>query len=194
MAQAYLRSAPEGDQRPDPLAEAVVARAATTRLDVVRSWLKPRIPSLTDEEIIFALSTAAKRGGADGFRMAVTLKNEFSWPADMDLTLACRDICESLAFCLKMETAAWALRTGLRFPAKSNHQIAWVDATNRKCMGTVVAIDPCYAAAVVQGFEGLVKAGQPRRVLAEQVVSNITTDEHAMSRIGGPPVLKAISA
>lgn len=193
MAQAYLRPAPEGDGRPDPLNENVVARAAATRLEVVRSWLTPRIPSLSDEEIAFALGMAVKRGGADGFRMAVALKNEFSWPADIELTLACRDICDALAFSLKLETGAWALRTGLRFPGKSNHQVVWVDATDRKQMGTVVAVDPCYAAAVVQPFEGLVKAGQPRRVLAEQVVANITTDEHGMARIA-PPAKRAKSA
>lgn len=191
MAQAYLRPAPEHDARPDPLDDAVVARAAKTRLDEVRAWLKPRIPSLTDEEITEALSSSVKRGGADGFRMAVSLKNDFSWPADIELTLACRDICDALAFALKLETGVWALRTGMRFPGKSNDQVVWIDAAGRKMMGTVVAGDACYASGLVQPFEGLVKAGQPRRVLAEQVIANITTDEHAAPLLTAPKKAKS---
>ena len=186
MVHGFLRTPPEGDGRPDPLADSVIARAVDRNIDAIKSWLKPRIPSLDDAEISAAITTALRAAGADGFRMSVVLKNEFSWPADMDLALLMRSVTESLAFSLRVETGEWAMRTGYRFPAKSNHQIVWLDHNDKTRAGTVVAVDNCYASALVQGFDGLVKAGDPRRVLAERVISNLTTDEHGVARLPVP--------
>lgn len=183
MAHGFLRPLPEGDPRPDPLSDPVIARAIASRLDEIKSWLKPRIPSLDDGEIAGAVTTALRAAGADGFRMAVVLKNECSWPADMALALLMRDVTESLAFALRIETAEWAMRTGFRFPAKCNHHVSWLDHGDKVRMGTVVAVDTCYASALVQPFEGLVKAGDPRRVMAERVLSNLSTDEHGVPSI-----------
>lgn len=186
MAPGFLRSPPEGDGRPDPLADSVIARAVDRHIDQIKDWLKPRIPSLDDAEIVAAVTTALRTAGADGFRMSVVLKNECSWPADMDLALVMHSVTNALAFALRVETGEWALRTGYRFPAKSNHQIVWLDHNGKTRAGTVVAVDNCYASALVQGFEGLVKAGDPRRVLAERVVSNLTTNEHGVTRLPSP--------
>ncbi|UTC28691.1 hypothetical protein MARCHEWKA_01780 [Brevundimonas phage vB_BpoS-Marchewka] len=183
MAHGFLRTPPEGDARPDPLADCVVVRAIGRHLDGLQAWLKPRIPALPDAEVTAAVTTALRAAGADGFRMALVLKNEFSWPADMALALLLRDVTDSLAFSLRIETAEWAMRTGFRFPGKSHHQIVWADHNDKLRAGTVIAVDNGYASALVQGFEGLVKAGEPRRVLAERVVSNITTDEHGVSTL-----------
>ncbi|USN13849.1 hypothetical protein PAPPERLAPAPP_01750 [Brevundimonas phage vB_BpoS-Papperlapapp] len=183
MAHGFLRTPPQGDGRPDPLSDRVIARAVDRHLDGFQAWLKPRIPALDDAEVAKAVTTALRAAGADGFRMAVVLKNEFSWPADMGLALLLRDVTESLAFSLRIETSEWAMRTGFRFPGKSNQQIVWADHNDKLRSGTIVAVDNCYASALVQGFEGLVKAGEPRRVLAERVVSNITTDEHGVSTL-----------
>lgn len=193
MAHGFLRTPPEDDGRPDPLADSVIARAVHSRIDEIKSWLKPRIPSLSDADICAAITTALRAAGADGFRMSVVLKNEFSWPADMDLALLMRSVTEGLAFHLRIETAEWAMRTGFRFPAKSSHQIVWLDHNDKTRAGTVVAVDNCYASALVQGFEGLVKAGDPRRVLAERVISNITTDEHGVTRLA-PPARKVAAS
>lgn len=185
MAQAVLRPPPEGDARPDPLSETVLTRAIALKIDDAMSWLRPRIPTLTEEEATFAIAASLRRGGADAFRAGVSLKNEFSWPVDTAMVLVLRDMVEALAFALRLETVAWVLRTGVRFPAQDRQQIEWIDGSGKQRAGTVVAIDKTYAAGVVQPFEGLVKAGEPRRVLAEQVFANITTGERAVFRLDG---------
>lgn len=184
MAHGYLRTPPATDGRPDPLADSVIRRAVAGRMDEIKAWLKPRfVDQAQDDAILEAITVALRAGGADGFRMSVILKNDFSWPADMGLALLMRDVTDSLALALRIETSEWAMRTGLRFPAKSNDQIVWADHTDKLRGGTVIAVDNGYASALVQPFEGLVKAGEPRRVLAERVVSNITTDEHAVAEL-----------
>lgn len=183
MAHGYLRTPPQSDGRPDPLADRVIHRAIAGRLAEIKTWLSPRVPGTEDSAVIAAVTMAARAGGADGFRMSVFLKNECSWPADMALALLMRDVTESLALALRIETAEWAMRTGFRFPAKSNDQIVWADHNDKLHGATVISVDNCYASALVQPFEGLVKAGEPRRVLAERVVSNITTDEHAVAAL-----------
>ena len=181
MPHGFLRTPPANDGRPDPLADVVIARAVSSRLDEIKAWLKPRFLQTEDADILAAITVALRAGGADGFRMSLILKNDFSWPADMGLALLMRDVTDSLAFALRIETAQWAMRTGFRFPAKSNDQIVWLDHFDKLRAGTVVAVDNGYASGLVQGFEGLVKAGEPRRVLAERVVSNITTDQHGVA-------------
>jgi len=182
--QAYLRDVPEGDARPDPLSLAVVARATTARLDEIKAWLTPRLPTLDEDQIKFALATAIKAGGADGFRASVHLREQFKWPVDMDLCCYVRDTCNALAFALRVETRIWAVRAGLRFPAKSNDAIEWIEESGRRLAGKVVSVDDSYAAAIVQAADGLIKAGPPRRVFAESVVANTTTGDYAIYQIG----------
>jgi hypothetical protein len=191
MAQTVLRPAPEGDGRPDPLSETVLTRAVSLHVADAMAWLKPRVPTLSEEEATFALCASIRRGGADGFRAGVSLKNEFSWPIDIEMVLVLRNITEKLAFALRIETAEWVLRTGMRFPAKDNQQIEWIDGSGKHRAGTVIAVDRALCAAVVQPFEGLVKAGEPRRVLCEQVFHNITTGERAVFQLDGVTMRKA---
>lgn len=178
MARAYLRNAPEGDQRPEPLSTPVVDRALESRLPDVKAWLKPRIPSLEDGDVKFALSSALKGSGADAFRAGVILKDMFSWPVDIDLIMILRDAIEGLAIALKIETGHWVLRTGLRFPGKDGDTIEWEDENGRARAGTIKTIDRTYAQALVQPPDGLTKVHKPVRVIAESVTANITQAEY----------------
>jgi hypothetical protein len=184
MAQAFLRYAPDDDQRPEPLAPGVVDRAARARLDEIILWLKPRMPTLTEEEVIFAIAAAIKHGGADGFRGSVILKDMFKWPVDMELCQFIRDSCSALAFALRIETRAWAVRTGLRFPGHDNHKIEWIEDSGKQRAGVIVSCDRDYAAAIVQPFDGMIRAGPPKRVFAEQVIANTTKGEYAVASFG----------
>jgi hypothetical protein len=184
MAQAYLRYAPEDDARPEPLAQAVVDRASKARLDEIKVWLKPRMPALTDEEVLFAISAAIKHGGADGFRGSVILKDMFKWPVDMELCQFVRDSCSALAFALRVETRAWVVRVGIRFPGRDNEKIEWIEDSGKQRAGTIISIDPDYGAAIVQPFDGMIRAGPPKRVFAEQVCANTTKGEYAVASYG----------
>lgn len=193
MARAFLRYPPEGDTRPDPLAAPVLERAAFAKFGAIKEWLQPRQPTLTDEDISSTLISAIRQGGADGFRASVHLKDNAGWPVDMDLCCLVRDSCNALALALKDETRAWVLRTGLRFPAKSEDTIEWESEFGKQFAGKVIAVDSGLACALVQPFDGLIRAGQPRRVHAESVVANTTTGEYAIPRIG-PATLPAANA
>lgn len=188
LAPAFLRYAPEDDQRPDPLSDAVLDRACNARLDEIKAWLKPRMPALSDLEIIFALKAAIKAAGPDGFRATNTLFKIFNWPADMDLCCLVRDTCNALAFALRVETRVWAVRVGLRFPGRSEHKIEWMEETGVRLAGKVISVDDTFAAAICQPLlDGTVRAGPPRRVFAEYVVANTTLGEYAgMSTEPGP--------
>ncbi|USN15640.1 hypothetical protein KIKIMORA_05220 [Brevundimonas phage vB_BpoS-Kikimora] len=190
MAPAPLSPLPEGDGRPDPLADAVIARSVEAHIPALLDWLRPRVPALEPHEICAGVIAAVRRSGADGFRAACHLKNENSWPADMGLCLILRDITHHLDFALRQVTSEWVMRTGYRFPAKDREQIEWIDGAGRKRMGEVVAVDRSLAAGVVQPVEGLLKAGDPRRVLAEQVITNLTTGKAPTGRV--PRQRKAI--
>jgi hypothetical protein len=185
MARAYLRQVHPGDARPEPLNEAVLARACTARMAEIKAWLSPRVLSITEDEIVFALTTAIGSAGADGFRAATVLKNEFLWPVDMELCLLVRDTVTAMAQALRAETRVWVLRTGMRFPAKSEDSIEFIDGVGKTRTGKVTGIDSALAAAFVQPFDGLIRAGGPTRVLAEQVMKNISTGEQ------GPHLLSA---
>jgi hypothetical protein len=184
MTRAFLRYAPSDDRRPEPLNAPVVARAVQARIDEVRAWIKPRLPAVEDEEIVFALETAIKHGGADGFRAGLLLRDMFKWPVDMDLCLLLRDSCNALAFALRVETRAWVVRSGLRFPAACNDKIEWADDTGKAFAGAVISIDLSYAAAIVQPMDTSYRAGKPRRVFAEQVYANVTRGEYAAMSAG----------
>lgn len=185
MARAYLRYAPEDDTRPEPLDPKVIARAIQARFDEIKVWLAPRLPTISDEEVLFALATSVRLGAADGFRVGVFLRDMFKWPVDMDLCCYLRDTCNALAFALKVETREWVVRTGLRFPASGDDAIEWIDnLSDKKMTGKLVSLDPSFAAAIVQPADGLLRAGKPRRVFAEQVTANVTKGERAISKIG----------
>ena len=184
MSRAYLRYAPVDDQRPDPLAPTVISRAAMARIDEIMEWLKPRIPTLTREEVLFALEACIRSGAADGFRAGVGLKENFGWPVNTDLVLLLRDCCDALAYALRVETRMWAVRAGVRFPASENERIEWSDERGKGIAGVVISVDPSYAAAIVQPMTNDTKAGQPRRVYAERVFANVTRGEYAFSASG----------
>lgn len=183
MASAPLSPLPPGDGRPDPLAHEVIARSVEAHIPALLEWLRPRIPSLEPFEVRAAVIAGVRRSGADGFRAACHLKNENSWPADMGLCLVLRDITHHLDFALRQVTGEWVLRTGYRFPAKEREQVEWIDGAGRKRLGEVVAVDRSLAAGVVQPVEGLLKAGEPRRVLAEQITANLTTGHSRTGRV-----------
>lgn len=175
MAHAFLRSAPADDKRPDPFCDAVLMRATLARLDEIRAWLKPRWAlELSEAEVKFALVAALKAAGADGFRVSVKLHEIFHWPVDMELCQFVRDTCHALAFALRVETRLWGVRTGLRFPGKSEDRIEWVDDQGRAQSGKVISTDPSLALAIVQRFDGVIRMGAPVRVLAETVIANAT--------------------
>lgn len=180
MARAFLRYAPADDQRPQPLSPAVLRRAAATRLDATLSWLKTRIPGLDEEQIIFALATSMERGGFDGFRTATKLKENFSFPVDWEMAKIAAEVCASAEFSLKIETGEWALRTGLRFPAKCGERIEFMHR-DRERAGKVLSVDYTYAAAIVEPFYGASSATMdtPLRVFAEDVYANTTRGEYA---------------
>lgn len=179
MAHAFLRAAPAADPRPEPLAEAVLKRATNARLDEIRAWLKPRLPTLSDEEIGFALMAAMKLGGADGFRTSVKLHETFGWPVDMELCQFVRDTCNALAFALRVETRLWSVRVGLRFPARAEERIEWCDDQERGWAGKVISVDDGLALGIVQRFDGAIRMGAPVRVFAEAVTANLTKGEYA---------------
>lgn len=178
MARAYLRYAPEGDERPEPLSKPVVDRALESRLVDVKAWLKPRMPTLTDSDIMFAVASALKGSGADAFRAGVILKDMFSWPVDIDLIMVLRDAIQGLAIALKIETGLWVLRVGLRFPGKDGDTIEWEDEFGKARAGTIKTIDATYAQALVQPPDGLTKVHKPVRVCAETVTANITQADY----------------
>lgn len=184
MAQAYLRTPPSGDQRPEPLSDAVVRRAAQSRIADVMAWLKPRLPTLTEDEAVQVIAAGIKAGGSDGFRTGVAIKAEAGWPIDMDACLLLRDCCEYLAFALRVETRAWALRVGIRFPGADKQAIEWIEPSGRRRSGTIVACDHGTASAMVEPKSGLLEAGPPKRVYAESVIANVTTGEYAVYHIG----------
>lgn len=178
MARAYLRYAPEGDERPEPLSKPVVERAIEARLDEIKAWLKPRLPTLADADVRFALTSSLKGSGSDAFRAGVLLKEMFRWPVDFDLTLLLRDTIGALALALKVETRIWAVRTGLRFPGKDGDSVEWEDETGKPQHGAIVAVDRDYAAALVRPPDGLTRVHQPMRVFAEHVTANVTQGEY----------------
>lgn len=175
MSPAFLRPAPPTDARPEPLHPSVVQRASRAREDEIATWLKPRVPALTTEQISFALQAALIGGGADGFRCSTVLREKFGWPVDMELCGYVRDTCNALAFALRIETRVWVARTGVRFPGKSGDSIEWLDERDDgQRQGQLIAVDRDYASAVVQPISSLIKAGPPRTVFAEHVLANIT--------------------
>jgi hypothetical protein len=48
----------------------------------------------------------------------------------------------------------------------------------------IVSCDRDYAAAIVQPFDGMIRAGPPKRVFAEQVIANTTKGEYAVASFG----------
>jgi hypothetical protein len=172
--QAFLCYAPSDDLRPDPFADRVLTRATQARLDEIKVWMKPRLPTISDEEVRFALAQALRAGGADGFRATCLLKELFLWPADMTLCGYVRDTCNALAFALRVETRIWSVRAGVRFPGKSEDRIEWMDDQGRTLAGKVISVDPGLAIGIVQAMDGVIRMGPPRRVFAETVTANIT--------------------
>lgn len=174
MVPTFLRPTPASDPRPDPFCDAVLTRAANARLDEIKAWMKPRLPALSDDEVRFALRAALHAGGADGFRASCTLKAVFDWPVDMELCGYLRDTCHAMAFALRVETREWSVRIGLRFPGKSEDRIEWLDDQDVAHVGKVISTDHGLALGIVQAYDGTIRAGAPRRVLAERVTANLT--------------------
>lgn len=188
MARAYLRYAPDDDQRPDPLAPSVLDRAAEAWLDETMLWLKTRIPGMAREQVKFALVAALRRGGSDGFRTATCLKGDFAWPVDMELCRLLADCCNAVPFSLRVVTREWAVRTGLRFPARPLDKIEWTHRGPKLAIersGEVVSVDHSYAAALVTPLQGLTKITPPVRVFAEDVYANVTQGHHALAHATG---------
>jgi hypothetical protein len=185
MARAYLRYAPADDQRPKPLSPEVLRRAAATRVAETMSWLKSRIPGLDEDQVIFALTTCMSQGGFDGFRTGVKLRENFSFPVDWEMAKIAHEACSAVEMSLKIETGAWALRTGIRFPAKCGDRIEFIHR-DRERAGQIISIDFTYAAAVVTPFYGDSQASMdtPIRVFAEEVYANTTRGEYAYAQAG----------
>jgi len=165
----FLRPAPTNAPRPTALHFDVVSRGVRGAIIPIAAWCAARI-QVNEEAMVFAVATSIVRGGLDGFRSGCALREHFNWPVDYTLTRILHEITERLPSALKVETAEWVIRTGLRFPGAVGDKIEFIDESERRFAGEIMALEKSFAGAIVR----LDKDDALARAFAEQVVANVT--------------------
>ncbi len=183
LARAFLCYAPSEDERPEPFADAVIAVAVNGARKEFNTWLSSVSHPLSELELNAAFAIAIRHAGDDGYRVSRVLHDTFRWKMDMEGVRIVARICEGLPFALRAATRQWAVRTGVRFPAKDKERIGFeMGGEDRE--GVVISVDQSFAAAIVRPYIGLVPMDPPKRVFAEKVFANVTRGHQAVLSLG----------
>lgn len=165
---------PVDDPRPHPMHELVVATAAQEVAPTILAWMMPRLPRHLEMDVnrVTFLITAAfvHAAVADSFEVALVVREKLGLPADRPLITLLDEIVDRLPSALKIVVGKWAMKHGIRYPAKQGDLIEYLDDHGKQCAGRVYAVDPILALAVV------IRASDESavRVCAEQVIANTT--------------------
>lgn len=182
MPRYALRPVDPRDPRPTFADDNVLTTTAGSVTQAVITWAKPRAVPVDAEQVKFAVVAALKRAGADAFRLGVFLQTAFGWPVDYALVHLLDHAVNVLPQSLTQVTAEWAVRTGLRFPAKTGDTIEYVDVNGAPAVGIVKALAPMRAAAFVLPVTGDILVDDANdtavTVNAEDVFANVTTNTY----------------
>ncbi len=173
LYRAYLCPAPKDDIRPSAYSAEVLSRAVEPMMFEAMQWAQYRIPNIREEAVIkAAICEAIAEVGGDAFRAASVLRAEVNWPCNYDLCRIINAMIARIPVALRYEERLWAVRNGIRFPAKTGEAVEWYDDNGTRYTGEVIALTQDTASAICRQKTGLVSHETKHRVLAEMVTRN----------------------
>lgn len=176
MTSARLRPAPVEDPRPFIHDPDVIKRALSGVEPMIDKWCGN---ANTMPAIVRALPPAFEDGAGDPYRVARILHDAGIVTPDYKLVRIFAEITARLTWALRVETGAWAIRSGMRFPGYEDDLLEFcIPAISVIATGKVVVIDKPMATARVQRPS----TGDILLVTAEDVIANMTQGIRAVER------------